>query len=226
VKPANIMLTPENQLYLIDFGIARTFKWGKTRDTTPLGSPGYAAPEQYGHAQTNRRADIYGLGATLQTLLTGRDPLELAAGETSRNPLAISPELRALLDEMLTPDQWKRPIDMRTIQTRLERIAPPQAEPEPDKWTGKDTKRFSQVIGLLVLFCVYGLASSVSVWLGFFYLANVVITFVVHSKWTRRLPYLLQVIVLIGRVSIQYLWVLFAIAWFIIWFFHLPLPPL
>ena len=70
VKPANIMLTSNGELYLIDFGIARDFKLGKVRDTTPLGSPGYAPPEQYGRAQTDRRADIYGLGATLQTLVT------------------------------------------------------------------------------------------------------------------------------------------------------------
>lgn len=74
VKPANIMRTPQGKLYLIDFGIARSITPGQKRDTTPLGSPGYTPPEQYGTAQTDARADIYGLGATLQTLLTGRDP--------------------------------------------------------------------------------------------------------------------------------------------------------
>jgi serine/threonine protein kinase len=48
LKPANIMLTPDNHVYLIDFGIARHFKPGKAKDTIPLGSRGYAAPEQYG----------------------------------------------------------------------------------------------------------------------------------------------------------------------------------
>jgi serine/threonine protein kinase len=46
VKPANIMRTADNHVYLIDFGIARHFKAGKTKDTIPLGSKGYAAPEQ------------------------------------------------------------------------------------------------------------------------------------------------------------------------------------
>ena len=56
LKPANIMITPEHTFFLIDFGIARNFTPGKQKDTTPLGSPGYAPPEQYGRAQTDQRA--------------------------------------------------------------------------------------------------------------------------------------------------------------------------
>src|SRR2546428_4305870 len=51
LKPANIMLTSDGYIYLIDFGVARHFKTGKARDTIAFGSPGYAAPEQYGKAQ-------------------------------------------------------------------------------------------------------------------------------------------------------------------------------
>lgn len=122
VKPANIMFTPRQELFLIDFGIARTFAAEKTRDTTPLGSPGYAAPEQYGRAQTDQRADVYGLGATLQTLFTGRDPLELAAGEPSCNPKRPSPALRKILDEMLAPEAEQRPADMQIVQAKLRAI--------------------------------------------------------------------------------------------------------
>lgn len=73
LKPGNIMRTTSGRLYLIDFGIARHFKSGQTRDTQPLGSPGYAAPEQYGRAQTTPQADIYSLGALLYELLSGRN---------------------------------------------------------------------------------------------------------------------------------------------------------
>ena len=73
VKPANIMRTTTGQIYLIDFGIARHFTPGQARDTSTLGSPGYAPPEQYGKAQTTAQSDIYSLGATLQSLLTGKD---------------------------------------------------------------------------------------------------------------------------------------------------------
>lgn len=74
LKPSNSMLTPDHHLYLIDFGIARHFKLGQVKDTVAFGSPGYAAPEQYGKAQTTPRSDIYSLGATLHQLLSGNDP--------------------------------------------------------------------------------------------------------------------------------------------------------
>ncbi|HKT40058.1 MAG TPA: serine/threonine-protein kinase, partial [Ktedonobacterales bacterium] len=74
LKPANIMVTAQGQVKLIDFGIARVFAPGRSRDTQVLGTPGFAPPEQYGKAQTDPRADIYALGCTLYQLLTAYDP--------------------------------------------------------------------------------------------------------------------------------------------------------
>lgn len=119
VKPANIMITPHGKLYLIDFGIARFFTPGQAKDTTPLGTPGYAPPEQYGREQTDGRADIYSLGMTLQTLLTGRDPLELTQGERSRNPKAPSYQMHKLLNAMLETEITRRPETIQEIEKRL-----------------------------------------------------------------------------------------------------------
>ena len=106
VKPANIMRNADNHVYLIDFGIARHFKPGKAKDTIPLGSKGYAAPEQYGKAQSTPQTDIYGLGATLHELLTGDDPSlnlfhfkPVLAGK--RGKLPIAPQLNVLLNQIL-----------------------------------------------------------------------------------------------------------------------------
>lgn len=74
IKPANIMVQADGNIKLIDFGIARRFQSGQTKDTLLYGSPGYSPPEQYGRAQTDPRSDIYSLGATLHHLVTGRDP--------------------------------------------------------------------------------------------------------------------------------------------------------
>ncbi|ADU31809.1 serine/threonine-protein kinase [Evansella cellulosilytica] len=81
MKPDNIMLTPEGNIKLIDFGIAREYKNESTTDTTNLGTKAYAAPEQQAGKQTDARTDIYSLGVTLYHLVTGKSlsepPFEL-----------------------------------------------------------------------------------------------------------------------------------------------------
>lgn len=75
LKPSNVMLKPDGQIMIIDFGTAREFKDQSVEDTKCLGTQGYAAPEQYGgHGQTDARTDIYNLGATMYHLLTGHNP--------------------------------------------------------------------------------------------------------------------------------------------------------
>ena len=77
MKPANVMLKPDGNVMVIDFGTAREHKLYSQGDTTWLGTRGYAAPEQFGgHGQTDARTDIYCLGATLYHLLTGKSPAE------------------------------------------------------------------------------------------------------------------------------------------------------
>lgn len=117
VKPANVMRTANGHLYLVDFGIARLYNPEKKRDTGPLGSPGYAAPEQYGLAQSTIRTDIYGLGATLQTLLLGE---ATADGATALPAPALPRSLQKLLDQMLEREASKRPRHMQEVQHRLE----------------------------------------------------------------------------------------------------------
>src|SRR5450755_790290 len=125
LKPANIMLTHAGHVYLIDFGIARHFKPGQSKDTTALGSSGYAAPEQYGKSQTTPRADIYSLGATLHQLLTGDDPSErpfhFAPIQLPNQPALKG--LDTLVMRMVTVDISKRPASVAEVRQELLRIS-------------------------------------------------------------------------------------------------------
>jgi eukaryotic-like serine/threonine-protein kinase len=133
LKPANIMRTADNHVYLIDFGIARHFKPGKAKDTIPLGSKGYAAPEQYGKAQTTPQSDIYGLGATLHQLLTGDDPslslFHFQPVQLRKSP--ISTQLNALLQQMLEMEMSKRPASMAVVKQELQHLLAQQTVPMP-----------------------------------------------------------------------------------------------
>ncbi|MEO6891521.1 MAG: protein kinase, partial [Ktedonobacteraceae bacterium] len=124
LKPGNIMRTPQGRLYLIDFGIARHYQPGLARDTQRLGSPGYAAPEQYGRAQTTPRTDLYSLGALLHFLLSGQDPSERGGTlpPLHLNAQAESAALERLVEGLLSPIPSERPASIREVATALEAI--------------------------------------------------------------------------------------------------------
>ncbi len=74
IKPHNIILKPDGNIVLMDFTIAREYVPGLLKDEMCLGTKGFAAPEQFGSAQTDCRTDIYGLGVTIFNLITGENP--------------------------------------------------------------------------------------------------------------------------------------------------------
>lgn len=121
LKPSNILLDPQGHVFLIDFGIARRFKPGHHKDTIPFGSPGYAAPEQYGKAQTTPRADIYSLGVLLHQMLSGDDPAE---SPFKFAPLQVhgSPELltlQSLISYMVSMNMEQRPACVDDVEEVL-----------------------------------------------------------------------------------------------------------
>jgi len=103
MKPANVMLKPEGNIKIIDFGIAREYKEQNLADTTVLGTKGYAPPEQYS-GQTDPRSDIFALGMTMHHLLTGVDPRN---GEPYASVRQWAPELsegiEVIIDKCVQP---------------------------------------------------------------------------------------------------------------------------
>ena len=103
MKPANVMLKPEGNIKIIDFGIAREYKEQNLADTTVLGTKGYAPPEQYS-GQTDARSDIFALGMTMHHLLTGVDPRsgEAYAPVRQWNP-ELSEGIEIIIDRCVEP---------------------------------------------------------------------------------------------------------------------------
>jgi serine/threonine-protein kinase len=129
MKPGNVMVTPEGQVKLIDFGVVRLFDPSKGTDTLKMGTAGYAPPEQYaGRGQTTPRSDVYALGATLYELLTGDDPTE--------HPFVFTPprQLRPSISQALS-DAVMRAVSMapegrfpsvEAMQAALQKVTRPR----------------------------------------------------------------------------------------------------
>jgi serine/threonine protein kinase len=151
LKPANIMRTDDGHLYLIDFGIARHFKPGQVKDTQAMGSPGWAAPEQYGKAQTTAQSDIYSLGALLHHLITGDDPAgtPFAFSSVADPSRPASQSLQKLISDMTNMTPSSRPANMLLARQRIEEIeqhwndqaaaVPVSAQPVPRSTRGSAT---------------------------------------------------------------------------------------
>jgi len=111
IKPGNIKITPEGDVVLVDFGLAKVLdsKDDNDRQDTTTGAramtPGYSPPEQYGTARTDSRSDIYALGATLYAALTGiipEDGLSRATGKVDLTPIRqLQPSVNSKLANVI-----------------------------------------------------------------------------------------------------------------------------
>lgn len=112
LKPSNLMLDARGHLYVMDFGLARSSSQHEapiSRSGSVVGTPAFMAPEQAeGHVHVDARADVYGLGATLYTLVTAQAPFEGTTAEILR---------KIVTEEPMRPRRTKRaiPADLETI---------------------------------------------------------------------------------------------------------------
>lgn len=149
LKPDNIMVQPNGRLKLIDFGIARHFDSGKMSDTVKFGTPGYAAPEQYGQGQTDARSDIYALGVVMHQLLTGHDPVNTPFNlpDIASFPVHISASVAEAVRQAVKTDPQQRPSSIEAWrQILLDRTAvAPQIARQQWRWAGIG------IVGILIL---------------------------------------------------------------------------
>lgn len=111
MKPANVMLKPDGNIMVIDFGTAKNYEID-LGETTGIGTIGYAAPEQYigsGLGRTDARTDIYCLGITMYHLLTNVDPCKNLISDKSIR--AVNPALSHGLDAIIQKCTQYQPSD-------------------------------------------------------------------------------------------------------------------
>ena len=161
MKPANIMLKPDGNVTLIDFGTAREFKEKNLADTTCLGTVGYAAPEQFGGmGQTDARTDIYCLGATLYHLVTGCNPSE---PPYEMKPIReINPSLSSGLERIILKCTQRNPEDRYQSAAELMYALDHYKEIDED-YKKKQKRKLAKFIvptALAVVFAVAGFALS------------------------------------------------------------------
>ncbi|HVU66156.1 MAG TPA: serine/threonine-protein kinase, partial [Ktedonobacteraceae bacterium] len=123
IKPSNIIVPDSGTgAVLVDFGIAKEFDQEGTTTVIRSATPGYGAPEQYS-AGTDIRTDVYGLGATLYTLLTGTIPVDAFFRMTQQMGKQVDPlpPVKQLVPSL--PDSVSRAIERSMAPGKNERFA-------------------------------------------------------------------------------------------------------
>jgi response regulator RpfG family c-di-GMP phosphodiesterase len=134
IKPSNVLITPDGQAKVLDFGLARLPTQQMTEPGVVLGTIGYMAPEQARDPHSvDSRADLFSLGATLYWALTGRDPYPETGNPvqdlhrrftTTPQPVRrvrpeVPPEVSDLVTRLMDPDPEMRFPSARTVSAAL-----------------------------------------------------------------------------------------------------------
>ena len=138
IKPANILAGENNQIKLIDFGVAGNIdEEGNAADAAPL-TRAYAAPEQLEGQAVSVATDIYALGCVLHELLTGK-----RASNAQDIDGSLSEDLKAIISKSMQPKPVERYESVASLQTDIEHFQ--KAEPVAARAGGRGYK-FSKFI--------------------------------------------------------------------------------
>ena len=137
IKPANIIITPEEQAILVDFGIARQISNEESYAQAGAGTvPAFSSPEQYSGDDIGLASDIYALGATLYALVTGQIPpnsvSRVAENAKLLSPEVINPELSAQAAQAINYAMHLKPESRPESVAQWQQILEGLHKAEPD----------------------------------------------------------------------------------------------
>jgi serine/threonine protein kinase len=120
LKPSNVMIDEQDNIRLIDFGIARNYTLERHSDTVQLGTVGFAAPEQYEHHQTDPRTDLYTLGALLFYLLNKGQHYSFQSAQLTQMSHHVPDKLVKIITRLLKLNPEERYQTASQVFTELE----------------------------------------------------------------------------------------------------------
>jgi predicted Ser/Thr protein kinase len=194
INPDNVIVSTDGVVKLIDFGIARQKKENSSRDTTILGTAGYAAPEQFGFRQSDERTDIYAVGVLLNEMLSGHLPGELLY---PREPF------RGVIQKCIEIDADSRFQSVEEICHALGERPQPQKEVYRIAWlpgfrSGVVWKNVVATVGYIcmLIYTIFSIAECAGTWQTFLLESVAVITYIWLAtlllanalSWDERLP--------------------------------------
>lgn len=156
MKPQNIIITKDNFIKLIDFGVSAFIKEGESetspQDTVFIGTRGYAPPEQFTGAGLDFTSDIFSLGVTMLQLLTGKDPIQCTADFSSGNLTENIPP--GLVNIIMKCIAFNRNDRFQTAQVLASELMLISRQSKSEDSTGSNLKQkpatfgFSKIIGV------------------------------------------------------------------------------
>lgn len=192
IKPENVMISNDGVVKVIDFGIARNIKEGKTQDTEILGTAGYAAPEQYGYGQTDARADIYATGVLMNRLLTGELPAQ---------HLYSAPVLQDIIKRCIEMDARNRFQTIQELKGSVEITGTrPERKTEENRFKIKENKHPGCVIKGIPGFRTGVLWKNIVATLGYIFMT--ISTYALMQDYTSSI----EVFLLEASAVFLYLW--------------------